>query len=221
MAKRPFRQNMASCIALWRISEPKTGPFSPESLQRSWGVLGAFSARSNFDQFLHPAGCFDNLPSNIISAGIRPVNNTKPRAVLSLKKASPQPEITPVPPTTQQSTATPRKRKTPAAFPYLQTHWPELFNLKHPAPLQTGILAPIIASLKQREEPYTDTQIGKAIGWYCRRFEYLKALTNSPHRVGIDGNISPISDQDRQNAMKQIKSRLKEAKARTEPKAQL
>lgn len=141
------------------------------------------------------------------------MHNTKPRAVLSLKKTSPQSEITQAPPTPQQSTATPKKRKIPAAFPCLQTHWPELFNLKHPTPLKIGILVPIIASLKQEDEPYTDTQIGKAIGWYCRRFEYLKALTNAPHRVGIDGNTFPISDQDRQNAMKQIKARLKEARA--------
>ena len=143
------------------------------------------------------------------------MHNTKPRAVLSLKKTPPQSEITQEPPTPQQSTATSKKRKIPAAFPCLQTHWPELFNLKHPTPLKIGILAPVIASLKQQDEPYTDTQIGKAIGWYCRRFEYLKALTNAPHRVGIDGNTFPISDQDRQNAMKQIKAkaRLKEARA--------
>ena len=138
------------------------------------------------------------------------MHNTKPRTVLSLKKAPPQPEITQA---AQQSTAIPTKRKIPAAFPCLQTHWPELFNLKHPTPLKIGILVPVIASLKQEDEPYTDTQIGKAIGWYCRRFEYLKALTNAPHRMGIDGNTFPISDQDRQNAMKQIKARIKEARS--------
>lgn len=139
--------------------------------------------------------------------------NTKPRAVLILKKTPPLPEITLVPPAPQPSTATPKKRKMPAAFPCLQTHWPELFNLKHPTPLKIGILAPVIASLKQQGEPYSDTQIGKAIGWYCRRFEYLKALTKAPHRIGIDGNTFPISDLDRQNAMKQIKARLKAARA--------
>ena len=138
------------------------------------------------------------------------MQNTKPRAVLSLKKSPPQPEIIQTP---QHSTATPKKRKIPAAFPCLQAHWPDLFNLKHPTPLKIGILEPVIASLKQQNEPYTDSQIGKAIGWYCRRLEYLKALTNAPHRIGFDGNTSPISDQDRQNAMKQIKARIKEARA--------
>lgn len=34
MAKRPLRQDMAACIAFWRIATPKVGHLLPESLQR-------------------------------------------------------------------------------------------------------------------------------------------------------------------------------------------
>ena len=34
MAKRLLRQDMAACIAFWRIVTPKAGHFPPESLQR-------------------------------------------------------------------------------------------------------------------------------------------------------------------------------------------
>lgn len=34
MAKRPLRQDVAACIAFWRIATPKIGHLLPESLQR-------------------------------------------------------------------------------------------------------------------------------------------------------------------------------------------
>lgn len=35
LAKRPLRQDVAACIAFWRIETTKTGHLLPESLQRS------------------------------------------------------------------------------------------------------------------------------------------------------------------------------------------
>jgi hypothetical protein len=34
MAKRPLHQDMAACIAFWRIATTKEGHLLPESLQR-------------------------------------------------------------------------------------------------------------------------------------------------------------------------------------------
>jgi sRNA-binding protein len=127
---------------------------------------------------------------------------TKQRTVLSLKKAT---APAPQPPA--------KKKKRPPAFACLQAHWPELFDLKQPTPLQIGILPAIVEHLTQAGEPYGERQIANAIGWHCRRYEYLKALANAPHRVGLNGELSPISDLDRAGGMTQIKARIKQAKA--------
>lgn len=136
------------------------------------------------------------------------MHDTKPRTVLSLKKAT---EPAPQPPAPAPTPA--KKKKRPPAFACLQAHWPELFDLKQPTPLQIGILPAIVEHLTQAGEPYGERQIANAIGWHCRRYEYLKALANAPHRVGLNGELSPISDLDRAGGMTQIKARIKQAKA--------
>lgn len=156
-----------------------------------------------------------------IRNGNNSMNDTKPRAVLSLKKTppvtEPEPAPAPLPPTPQTSTATkPKSPKQPQppkelspAFKCLQAHWPDLFDLKQPTPLQIGILEPIIEHLKQAGEPFSAKQIRHAIGEHCRRFNYLKALTNAPHRVGLHGELSLISEKDRERAMEWLKARCK------------
>lgn len=52
MEKRPLRQDMAACIAFWRIATPKTGHLRPESLQRFWGGLRARSCGVWFQRVL-------------------------------------------------------------------------------------------------------------------------------------------------------------------------
>jgi len=52
MAKRPLRQDVAACIAFWRIATPKTGHLLPESLQRFWGGFRAGSCGVWFQRFL-------------------------------------------------------------------------------------------------------------------------------------------------------------------------
>lgn len=136
------------------------------------------------------------------------MHDTKPRTLLSLKKAT---EPAPQPPAPAPTPA--KKKKRPPAFACLQAHWPELFDLKQPTPLQIGILPAIVEHLTQAGEPYGERQIANAIGWHCRRYEYLKALANAPHRVGLNGELSPISDLDRAGGMAQIKTRIKQAKA--------
>lgn len=136
------------------------------------------------------------------------MHDTKPRTVLSLKKAT---EPAPQPPAPAPTPA--KKKKRPPAFACLQAHWPELFDLKQPTPLQIGILPAIVEHLAQAGELYGERQIANAIGWHCRRYEYLKALANAPHRVGLNGELSPISDLDRAGGMAQIKARIKQAKA--------
>lgn len=147
------------------------------------------------------------------------MNDTKPRPVLSIKKTPPVTASEPTqnlttPQAKTASTQKPQKqphqpKERSPVFKCLQAHWPNLFSIKHPVPLKIGILTPIIEHLKQAGEPFTATQIGRAIGEHCRSFEYLKALTNAPHRVGIDGGLSPISEQDRASAMKWLKDRCK------------
>ncbi|HEH9420087.1 TPA: hypothetical protein SIA31_004210 [Aeromonas sobria] len=136
------------------------------------------------------------------------MHDTKPRTVLSLKKATEPAQQPPAPAPTPA-----KKKKRPLAFACLQAHWPELFDLKQPTPLQIGILPAIVEHLTQAGEPYGERQIANAIGWHCRRYEYLKALANAPHRVGLNGELSPISDLDRAGGMTQIKVRIKQAKA--------
>jgi sRNA-binding protein len=141
------------------------------------------------------------------------MHDTKPRTVLSLKKATePAPQPPAQPPKAPAPTPA-KKKKRPLAFACLQAHWPELFDLKQPSPLQIGILSAIVEHLAQAGEPYNEKQIANAIGWHCRRYEYLKALATAPHRVGLNGELSPISDNDRAGGAAKIKSRIKQAKA--------
>lgn len=151
------------------------------------------------------------------------MNDTKNRAVLSIKKtpAVVEPEPIQLSPTQQASTAKSHTLQKPKelspAFKCLQAHWPDLFDLKQPTPLQIGILEPIIEHLKQAGEPYSAKQIRHAIGEHCRRFNYLKAITNAPHRVGLHGELSLISEQDRERAMEWLKARCKTKNKRAEP----
>lgn len=142
------------------------------------------------------------------------MHDTKPRTVLSLKKATEPAPQPPAQPPKAPAPAPAKQKKRPLAFACLQAHWPELFDLKQPSPLQIGILPAIVEHLAQAGEPYSEKQIANAIGWHCRRYEYLKALANAPHRVGLHGELFPISDLDRAGGMAIIKSRIKQAKAR-------
>jgi len=51
MAKRLLRQDMAACIAFWRIATAKAGHLLPESLQRFWGGFRAGSCAIQFHYF--------------------------------------------------------------------------------------------------------------------------------------------------------------------------
>lgn len=143
------------------------------------------------------------------------MNDTPPRAVLSLKKAPNTPAPLPEkPPQSPKKCSTKKQKNAPPAFASLQKHWPTLFNRKHPTPLKIGITAAIVDHFIQAEEPYSTQQIENAIKWFCNRNLYLKALSNAPHRVGLQGELSPISEQDSKGALSKFKARIRDAKVR-------
>lgn len=61
MAKRPLRQDAASCIAFWGVSTHKTGRLPPESLQRFCGGLRAGSCGVWFRPVFASCGLFRYL----------------------------------------------------------------------------------------------------------------------------------------------------------------
>lgn len=148
------------------------------------------------------------------------MNDTKTRPVLSIKKTAPVTAAEPSPLPHTPTLKPPKPQQPPKernrAFKCLQAHWPDLFDIKQPTPLQIGIRDPIVEHLEQAGELFTAKQIGRALSEHCSRSEYLKALTNAPHRVGLHGELSPISELDRQGAMNKLKARCKAQKKRDE-----
>jgi sRNA-binding protein len=92
-------------------------------------------------------------------------------------------------------------------FKWLCVEYPNLFNVKKPKPLETGI-----GRLLQEQLPenITQAEFKLAVGWYCQRKEYFKAILNQPHRYDLNGEISSeISEEDKISANERLE-KLKE-----------
>lgn len=92
-------------------------------------------------------------------------------------------------------------------FKWLCVEYPNLFNVKKPKSLATGV-GKILE--QQLPENISQAEFKLAVGWYCQRKEYFKAVINQQYRYDLNGEISSeISEEDKISAKERLE-KLKE-----------
>ena len=92
-------------------------------------------------------------------------------------------------------------------FKWLYVEYPNIFNVRKPKPLATG-LSKILE--QQLPENITQAEFKLGISWYCQRKEYFKAIINQEHRYDLNGEIaSDITEEDKISARERLE-KLKE-----------
>ncbi|MFC6376727.1 ProQ/FINO family protein [Tatumella terrea] len=88
--------------------------------------------------------------------------------------------------------------------------FPDLMNEAEPRPFKVGILADMVASLKERESTFGFGQVKSALARYTTNYRYQKALAAGGHRYGLDGNpcgeVTPEQQAAAQEKVKEIKA---------------
>ncbi len=85
--------------------------------------------------------------------------------------------------------------------PIMFGDFPALFDPKCPLPLKIGIRGDLV--LRYRDV-LAWNEIAVFLTFWCRRLEYLKSLSASEHRYGVDGSEYPLSAEHKAHAVAQL-----------------
>lgn len=96
-----------------------------------------------------------------------------------------------------------------AAFDLLAEHYPELFNLRAPKPLQINIHVSLAEDGKMSK-----TKIRRALNFYVQQLSYIKAVAAGGARFGLQGEVGTVKPEDAEHA----KTRVAEIEERRKAK---
>ena len=92
----------------------------------------------------------------------------------------------------------------------LQQQFPKAFPAKGEGkvlPLQENIAEKIEVELRHRGIELSLARVKRALGFWCSRKFYLKAITREQNRIDLEGQaVSPVKESEKQHALSRVES---------------